>query len=178
MSDVFELRDRALRWLGDDAARILEEFSRNGVVVIENVLSDSEVDDARRLFHTKLASANGVDHEAILNGTQSIDACGVRLKSPAASCFYSQWKLDVALHPRVVEAFAFLLCETFENDAIDDLNDHDEPLYKSPFGRFDHMYHYVDRVCYRFPDVSSLAVFVPISINFADVLMHIQAHSG
>lgn len=151
MTNIFDLRQRALNWL-TDAETISEEFRRNGVVVIENVLTDAEVDLARQSLHDQLKS-NGVDHEKIMTGAQSPDGVGVRIKSPAASFFYSLWKLNVAMHPRIVESLAFLFCETFANIANEDENEEGEPLYASRFGRFDSMFHYVDRVCYRLPDV-------------------------
>jgi len=86
-----------------------EEFKANGVVVVENVFSEQEINSFRTDFHQQLLSG-GFDHQALLAHNQSQSLPGVRLKSPAASIFYNKWKLiDIALEERVVSVLGSML---------------------------------------------------------------------
>ena len=43
----------------------IDEYMRNGVVVIENILTSDEVEQARHNFHQQLLSLS-IDHDKIL----------------------------------------------------------------------------------------------------------------
>jgi hypothetical protein len=133
----------------------LHEFVATGVLVIDDVLTPAEVDAARADLHDQLRT-HGVDHERLLNGEQSGDGVGVRLKSPAAHFFFARHKLlNVHLHPRVVHLARQLLLATFggTDPAVAAVRDDaDAPLFAHPFGAFDAIGALADRVCYRLPD--------------------------
>jgi hypothetical protein len=59
----------------------LDEYARTGLLVVPDVLSESEIATARAGLHAQLFE-HGLDHEALLSGAQSSDGLGVRLKSP------------------------------------------------------------------------------------------------
>lgn len=121
----------------------LSTFRETGVLVIEDVLSPSEVEVARESFHSHLASL-GMTHEMILAGRDTPQA-GPRIKSPVSRIFYSDWKLlQVHLHPRVCRLAEQLLVRTFGSGQ--------DPDFTHPFGPFDHVRAYIDRICYRLPD--------------------------
>jgi hypothetical protein len=120
----------------------IEEFKRNGVVIIEDVLTDNEVHTARQNFHTQL-NEMGIDHEGILRGNVECDA-GPRIKGPVSRIFYAKWKLDVHLHPNVISTMKDLLVQTYGRETDG---------FAHPFGEFDNMLAYIDRVCWRLPDI-------------------------
>jgi Gig2-like len=119
----------------------IEEFERDGVVVIENVLTNSEVQNARQNFHAQLSEMN-IDHDGILRGDVECDV-GHRIKGPASRIFYARWKMDVHFHPKVVASMKDLMIQTYGQN-IDG--------YSHPFGEFSDILGYVDRVCWRLPD--------------------------
>jgi hypothetical protein len=130
-------------------------FVTTGVLVVDDVLTPADVSAARADLHDRLRTC-GVDHERLLNGEQSGDTVGVRLKSPAAHFFFARHKLlNVHLHPRVVHLARQLLLATFggADPAVAALRDDaDAPLFAHPFGAFDAIGALADRVCYRLPD--------------------------
>lgn len=122
----------------------VEDFCQNGYVVIEDVLSEEEVQKARNAFHADLKML-GIDHEQILRGqTKPPQECAI--KSPVADLFYMRWKLlDIHLNPKIVCTMHDLLKATFlnvENHAFD------RPCSVLS----DRMFAYIDRVCYRLPN--------------------------
>ena len=66
----------------------IEEYKKYGVLVIENVLTEEEVDQVRQGLHDQLLGL-GIDHYKVLMGEQKLDE-GVRLKSTASKIFYSK----------------------------------------------------------------------------------------
>ena len=49
----------------------VEEFKRNGFLVIEDVFTEKEVNNARREFHHQLQSLWGINHAKVLCGDQA-----------------------------------------------------------------------------------------------------------
>lgn len=121
----------------------LEFFRAHGFVVLEDVLSEEEVSQVREQFHAQLAS-RGIHHDKVLSGEQTL-LDGPRVKGNAASIFYARWKLNVHMHERVYALCRDLLVATFGSGK--------RPLYEHPFGAFEDVIAFIDRVCYRLPDV-------------------------
>lgn len=120
----------------------IQTFHRDGVVVIENVLTSEEVATARNGLHRELLSS-GIDHDAILSGASEFKE-GIRIKSKAGSIFYGKWKMDVHLHPTVYTTMRQLFDATFFSD---------NPLYKCPAYLHERdIGAYIDRVAWRLPD--------------------------
>eukprot|EP00050_Salpingoeca_kvevrii_P010587 m.9232 g.9232 ORF g.9232 m.9232 type:complete len:296 (+) comp2951_c0_seq1:190-1077(+) len=108
----------------DDA--LIQDYIRDGFVVVPDVMTPEEVAAARQALHERL---EGDVHK------------NERLKSSAGSMFYGRWKLlDVHLHPNVVRAQEQLLASTY-GQQIDG--------FSHPFGNFGHALAYVDRVAFR-----------------------------
>jgi hypothetical protein len=84
-------------------AEHIQSFNEKGYVVIEDVLNEKEIDEARHQLHTQLL-AMGLDQNAILSG-QSEASGGPRLKGQPSKIFYNKWKLDLQLNSRVYECF-------------------------------------------------------------------------
>lgn len=122
-------------------AEQLEEYDKNGVLVIENVLTDQEVELARNLLHQQLLSYD-IDHDKVLAGEQQVD--DVRIKGKASRIFYNKWKLDVHLHPKIYNYVKDLMHHTYETGK--------KSGYEHPFGKFTDILPYIDRVCWRLPD--------------------------
>jgi hypothetical protein len=122
----------------------LAEFAKKGYVVIENVLDDEEIAAARNAFHKELATLN-IYHDAVLNATEPAPPeCAI--KSSVANIFYSKWKFDVHLHPKVVDIMRGLLHATFMHADMAD-------TYPGPCKMSsDNVFAYIDRVCYRLPN--------------------------
>lgn len=113
----------------------IEEFDRNGIIVIENVLSLEEIEIARNGLHDQLLET-GVNHFDVLAGKQHIDS-GVRNKSKASHFFYHKWKMDVHLNEKIYKYMKQLNTKFFMD---------------TPFGYFDDVIAFVDKVCWRLPD--------------------------
>jgi ectoine hydroxylase-related dioxygenase (phytanoyl-CoA dioxygenase family) len=105
-------------------AEHIQSFNEKGYVVIEDVLNEKEIDEARHQLHTQLL-AMGLDQNAILSG-QSEASGGPRLKGQPSKIFYNKWKLDLQLNSRVYECFQLGI----------------------NMGMITHM----DRICWRLPD--------------------------
>lgn len=133
----------------------LNEFVRTGLLVIPDVLTSDEVAAARTAFHAQLRE-HGVDHDALLDGEQSPDALGVRMKSPAASFYARRWRLlEVSLAAQVVRCARQLIMATFGGRDAEIARETDEsgaPLFGHPLGAFDDVVFLCDRTNYRLPD--------------------------
>lgn len=120
----------------------IDEYKRDGVIVIENVLSDDEVEKARNGLHSQLLE-HGIDHDKVLSGEQILEE-GPRLKGIASRIFYNKWKIDVCLHENVYGNMKKLMDATYLTDKI--------AGFENPFGHSDDILSYIDRVCWRLPD--------------------------
>ena len=119
----------------------LEEYKKYGVLVIENILTDKEVEMARDGLHNQLLEL-GIDHNKVLMGEQKLDE-GPRLKSAASKIRYSKWKMDICLHDNIYHTMKQLILATYGG----------EKGFEHPFGRFDDILALIDRVCWRLPDI-------------------------
>lgn len=133
----------------------LDEFVRTGVLVVPDVLTSAEVEAARAAFHAQLRE-HGIDYAALLNGEQSADALGVRMKSPAAAFYARRWRLlNVSLAPQVVRIASQLILATFggrDNDVARVTDESGVPLFAHPLGAFDEVNFLCDRTNFRLPD--------------------------
>ena len=132
-------------WL---TAANIEEFRRNGVLVVKNVLSQEEVLDAREGLAATLYESCGYN-----KAQESTSVNLAKLSSTGGSggvldLFYYDWKFRVCEHPKVVGVIQDLWAATYggEEGGVEE--------FRHPFGAFDpyHGYIYVDRVCYRLPE--------------------------
>ncbi|KAF0721047.1 hypothetical protein AaE_010201, partial [Aphanomyces astaci] len=129
----------------------IEEFRRNGVLVVPNVLNEAEIQAAREGLHADLKSY-GVDHDNLgdtahnLRNLSSTGGAGGIL-----DLFYPSWRLSVAEHEGVFDVISDLWDATYAN-ATDPAD-----LFYHPFDRFPGKqgFMYINRVCYRVPDAIS-----------------------
>eukprot|EP00455_Lapot_gusevi_P038395 TRINITY_DN4303_c0_g2_i1.p1 TRINITY_DN4303_c0_g2~~TRINITY_DN4303_c0_g2_i1.p1 ORF type:complete len:359 (+),score=25.62 TRINITY_DN4303_c0_g2_i1:91-1167(+) len=139
----------------------IQTFRDTGVLVVPQVLSPSEVDEARAGFSASLAE-HGVD-------VNNLAETAVKLKSVCyvsggiCEFFYQSWKMKVKENPKLVGAIAQLYEATFASD---------DPLFAHPYGPFNphHVYAYCDRVNFRLP--TALANEVRNSSNLGRGLGH------
>jgi len=109
---------------------LLNDFIENGYVVIPNVLSDVEIENARNGLHSYINKYKGVSHEDILAGNVEIN--NVRKKGLTSDLFYSKFKMDIHLEQKMYQTFKEI-CYVIDKNCNDVLP-------------------YIDRVCYRLPD--------------------------
>ena len=121
----------------------IEEYKRTGLLIIENVLTEKEIDTARQGLHDQL-HMYGIDHDKVLSGEQILDE-GPRLKSTASKIFYSKWKMDVHLNEKVYRCMKQLMEATYQTDGIKG--------FEHPFGLSSDILACIDRVCWRVPDI-------------------------
>ena len=109
---------------------LLNDFSENGYVVIENILSQEQINNARQSLHDYIEKYKGVSHDDILLGTTNIN--NVRKKGLTTDLFYSKFKMDLHLDQRIYQTFK-KICQSLDPNCTD-------------------VVPYIDRVCYRLPD--------------------------
>jgi len=123
------------------SAEQIQEYCDNGILVIENVFTDEEVTHIREGLHAQLQE-HGMNHERLLAGLD-VPPSGTRLKSESASFFYRKWKLDAQLNERVYRYAKDLLVRTYGQRIAG---------FDHPFGTFNQVLAYMDRINYRLPD--------------------------
>ena len=132
----------------------IEVFLRDGVLVVDGILDDVELDQAKRGLTQTLAE-NGVSEDDLertghaLQNLSSTNGSGGVL-----DIFYPQWKLDVATNPKIFQATRELWKAAYyhENESIENLDKADR-LKWHPYGSFntDQGFMYMDRIGYRIP---------------------------
>lgn len=117
----------------------INEFLKNGYVVIENVFSDLEIESMRNKLHKKLLSF-GINHDSIINGIEPPPQ-NTRIKGEASKIFYSRFKLNALLNEKMYNIF-----KTFIMTCI-------KPSEGYPqHDNYDDVLPYIDRICWRLPD--------------------------
>lgn len=125
----------------------INEYIETGVLVVDNVFSDSEIEEIRSNFHNQL-SKMGINHHAILEGKEEIKD-GIRIKSPISRIFYAKWKLNCHLNPKVLKIADELMSHTYNAP----INIRNELGFNHPFKiQNSKVLAYIDRVCWRLPD--------------------------
>ena len=122
----------------------VDEFIRNGVVVIPNLLNAKEVKACREGFHLQLSELgcdpdNLTDTAGALSSVSSTGGAGGIL-----DIFYANWKLALNEHPRIVSAYVKILSSTYAAN-------NPAKTWRHPFGKFraSDVYMYIDRCCFR-----------------------------
>lgn len=113
----------------------IEKFKEDGYIVIENILNQEQINIARTELHNSLKLHN-IDHDNIIN---FIDPAPneTRIKSDVANIFYSKFKIDLQINKNMYNIW---------KSALDTINE-------KPFGPFDNIFPYIDRICWRLPDI-------------------------
>ena len=132
----------------------VDQFLRHGVLVVENVLTPSELESATNGLTATLAE-HGID-------TQNLKGTGHELGALSSTngsggvldLFYPEWKMQVANNPRLFHATCQLWEAAYchQGETLDELDD--SLAFKwHPYGPFDCQrgYAYVDRIGYRIP---------------------------
>lgn len=120
----------------------IDEFIEHGVVIIEDIFNDEEVEDIRKKFHDQLMNM-GIDHDAIIQ--KRIEPFNsVRMKAPTSHIYYNKWKIDIQTNQKIYECVKEIMKHTFLPSNV--------PNYEHIYGESDDIYAYIDRVCYRMPD--------------------------
>lgn len=120
----------------------LKTFKKDGILVIENVLSEDEVQQARSSLHNDL-KLRGLDHQKIIN-MEIEPPRDIRKKGNASDIFYSKWKMiDIHLNKNIYQYPLELMRKTFGIK---------EKGFDHPYSKFNNILCYIDRVCWRLPD--------------------------
>lgn len=117
----------------------MNHFITEGYCVVENVLSDAEVDELRGNLHDWVRERHDVDYDQLDEDSYN------KLKVKPLDCYYAPWKLNAMLSERVFGIASEILRETFRK-RIDGF-DHEFPDFNPQHG-----YAYFDRVAFRLPD--------------------------
>lgn len=127
---------------------LIEEFQREGVVVIPGVKSLEEVALLRSEFHKTLLEDYGVNADDLESTKHNLE----KLSSTKGSggildLFYHNWKLRLNEDERVVSIVQQLWQATYASF-------YQASAFGHPYGDFDATqgYMYIDRVCFRLPD--------------------------
>lgn len=114
----------------------IDQFKEDGFIIIENILSKEEIIKARQGLHASLKNL-GIDHDDIINYI-SEPPQDIRKKSEVSNIFYAKFKMDIHLNEKV-----YLIWKQIILEGLDD---------NHPFGKFDDVIPYIDRICWRLPD--------------------------
>jgi hypothetical protein len=134
----------------------IEEFLREGVLVVDDILNPTEVDQAKRGLVETLTE-NGVNANDLLvfgTGRALQNLSSTNGSGGVLDVFYPQWKLCVATNPLLFHA----TCQLWEaaychkNESIDSLDQTDRFKWH-PYGTFETTqgFMYIDRIGYRIP---------------------------
>lgn len=124
--------------------KYIDEFIRTGIVVIPNILKDSEIRESRRRFHNQLRTMD-VDPDRLhetASGLAKMSSTGGA--GGILDIFYAKWKLSLNEHPDIVSAYISLLSATYAAPTP-------SALWKHPYEKFhaDDVFMYIDRCCFR-----------------------------
>lgn len=137
----------------------VQAFVQNGVLVVDNILTQEQVAAARRgLFQQTLWSDWGVDVENLEStGGGLRQASSTQGSGGVLDVFYPTWKLDVATNPRLFHCTSQLWEAAYLHDGTtsasrDELRS-EERIKWHPYGAFDcHKgYAFIDRIGFRLP---------------------------
>jgi hypothetical protein len=138
----------------------VEEFVREGVLVVDDVLTEEEAETALDGLSMTLA-LHGVDtRDLFRTGDQLCKLSSAHGSGGVLDLFYEKWQMDIALNPKLFDITNKLweaaYCHHGESkeDLQQQQEDADPRMFKwHPYGAFDCRkgYLYVDRICYRLP---------------------------
>jgi Protein of unknown function (DUF1479) len=132
----------------------IRTFQRDGVLVVDRVLSAEELDEATLGVREALAK-RGIDADRLEETGQRLQSLSsTRGSGGVLDVFYEPFKIGIATHESLFRMTTQLWESslTYRGESIDDLPDEDK--YKwHPFGRFNPTtgYSYIDRLGYRIP---------------------------
>lgn len=143
----------------------IEHFKEWGYVVIEDILTEEEVGSARNELHESIYKMTGGIRHQGENWTNLKNKAV--MKSPANRMYYAHWKLhDIHMKTHLVEAYESIMEATYlpgnipnfdhpfqidtavTTDAINNSSSSKSKI-PTPLSSFC----YIDRVCYRLPDI-------------------------
>ncbi len=113
----------------------LEKFKSDGYIVIENILSPEQIAQARTELHYSLLAHN-IDHDKIINFIEPAPN-ETRIKSHIANIFYAKFKMDLHVNKNMYNIWKSAM------STIDEF----------PLGPSNDILPYIDRVCWRLPDI-------------------------
>ena len=126
----------------------IERFKKDGVLVIENVLTKDEIDEARKGLYASL-ELKGMSMKDTNSFSKITELSSTHGAGGVLDIFYEDWKFELLEHPIPVSILQQLWAHTYgqENSSLDEAFSH-------PFGDFDcsSAYAYIDRICVRLPD--------------------------
>lgn len=132
----------------------IHSFLEDGVLVVDKVLTEEELDEALKGLKDTLAS-HGVDCDDLSKSGHALrHLSSTNGSGGVLDLFYDTWKLKVATKARLFRMTSQLWKAAYchKDEALDDLKA--EEQYKwHPFGAFDteRGYAYIDRIGYRLP---------------------------
>lgn len=129
-----------------------ETFLRDGILVVDNVLSKEEVVEAQEGLHQTLRDGYGVDHKDLMHTAANLTyASSTNGSGGILDIYYPPWKMKLATNRHLLS----IVCQLWEL-----IRDGQEDFQRHPYGYFDvnKAYVYIDRVGYRIPTKLSEAI--------------------
>ncbi len=141
----------------------IEHFQEWGYVVIENILTEEEVESARNALHENIYNiTGGIRHR----GENWADLKNkAMMKGPANGIYYAQWKLQgIQMKSNLVEAYESIMEATYLSGNVPNFEHpfqidtavtigSSSSTSKTPTPTPLASFCYTDRVCYRLPDI-------------------------
>ncbi|KAL7579836.1 hypothetical protein ACA910_004849 [Epithemia clementina (nom. ined.)] len=136
-------------------AHQVETYLRDGVLVVDNLLSQEELEVAWEGLHETL-SAHGVElHDLVNTGHNLCALSSTNGAGGVLDVFYEHWKLEIATNKRLLawtqQLWRAAYCSHDNGEGRVDVDDEDWKWH--PFGSFDpsQAFVYIDRIGYRIP---------------------------
>jgi hypothetical protein len=136
----------------------IQQYLDQGVLVVDNILSPNEVEEALQGFSSSLAEHAGVDTSELEGTGHGLQALSSTNGSGGVlDVFYDDWKMQIASHPRLFGATTQLWEAAYchKGETKEDLiaSKEDQGFKWHPYGPFDcyEGFMYIDRLGYRLP---------------------------
>jgi len=137
-----------------------EQFLRDGILVVDEILSQSEVEEAKKGLEETL-KRNGVNNESLLTGTPEDEDSARALQQLSTTngsggvldIFYEDWKLDICQNENLFRITTELWEAAYACSEGEEERSSCCWWQQHPYGSFDCKkgYIYIDRICYRLP---------------------------
>ena len=124
----------------------VQQFLRDGVLVVPGILTPEEVAATREGLHTFLRTRHGVEVEDLDRTASSLrDLSSTNGSGGVLNIYYPPWKLRLVQHEKIFRVLSELWAASYATA--------DHPDFTHPYGAFDPSqgFAYIDRVGFRVP---------------------------
>ena len=156
MTDTSSITPIPHRWLTKDE---IDTFRQDGVLVVSDLLSVTELSQARQGLSDTLQNHHGIEPNRLAEtGHRLADLSSTNGSGGVLDLFYDEWKMtNIACHPTLLAWTQQLWKELYAVYLLDSTDKNDdstmEDWQRHQYGPFDpsKAYVYIDRIGYRLP---------------------------